>query len=116
MKTILIIILSLNAIILFAPSANWKVRRIEAKEIYLSLHEAYKLIRYHESRNDSTMYNAREDACGDMQTRKVMIREANRISGYEKYSLADRWSSKKSREIFFLVQKHHNRGKKNAFL
>lgn len=61
-----------------------------------------------ESGCDSTAYNASTGAAGDKQLRKIMVREANRILGRDEYSYDDRYSARKSQEIFEVVISHHN--------
>ena len=53
-------------------------------------------------------YNPGEDAVGVLQIRPIMLRHANKIVGFEKFSLDDRWCKDKSIEIFWIVQEHHN--------
>lgn len=81
------------------------------KRIYLDLNEAWNLITFHETRQDSSRFNKKENAAGIAQIRPVMIEEINRLHGYEKYTLDDRWDINKSREIFFYIQKAYNRNK-----
>ena len=59
-----------------------------------------------ESRGDSMAYNAGEDAVGVLQIRPIMMREVNRLLGYNKYTLADRWSKSKSIEMFNVIKNH----------
>jgi hypothetical protein len=59
-----------------------------------------------ESRGDSTAYNKREDAVGVLQIRPIMLREVNRLLGYDKYNLEDRWSKAKSIEMFNVIKNH----------
>ena len=59
-----------------------------------------------ESRGDSMAYNAKEDAVGVLQIRPIMLREVNRLLGYNKYTLNDRWSVDKSKEMFNIVRKY----------
>lgn len=59
-----------------------------------------------ESRGDSMAYNAGEDAVGVLQIRPIMVREVNRLLGYNKYTLADRWSKSKSIEMFNVIKDH----------
>ncbi|MDX1365789.1 MAG: hypothetical protein R3243_16405 [Arenibacter latericius] len=47
-------------------------------------------------------------AVGCLQIWKIMVREANRISGYRRFTYNDRKSKRKSIEMFLLYQKHHN--------
>ena len=57
-----------------------------------------------ESRGDSMAYNAKEDAVGVLQIRPIMLREVNRLLGYNKYTLNDRWNVAKSKEMFNIVK------------
>ena len=59
-----------------------------------------------ESRGDSMAYNEREDAAGVLQIRPIMLREANRLLGYDKYTLNDRWSVYKSIAMFNVIRSH----------
>lgn len=61
-----------------------------------------------ESKGDASAYNAKEDAVGILQIRPIMLRHANKIIGFEKYTLDDRWSKDKSIEIFWTVQEYYN--------
>lgn len=61
-----------------------------------------------ESDGERLAYNAAEDAAGILQIRPVMVKEANRIIGSDRYNLSDRFDPTKSREIFWIVQEHHN--------
>jgi len=57
-----------------------------------------------ESRGDSMAYNSKEEAVGVLQIRPIMVREVNRLSGFNKYTLKDRWSVSKSKEMFNIVR------------
>lgn len=59
-----------------------------------------------ESRGDSMAYNKREDAVGVLQIRPIMVREVNRLLGYDKYKLSDRWNVAKSKEMFNVIKAH----------
>ena len=61
-----------------------------------------------ESKGSKTLYNKKERAAGILQIRPIMIREVNRIVGYKKYKLKDRWDSTKSVQIFKTYQKNFN--------
>ena len=60
----------------------------------------FNAICYVESAGDDRAYNDKEDAVGCAQIRPCMVDEANRIAGFTKYSLEDRWNHDKSYEIF----------------
>ena len=65
-----------------------------------------------ESRDNDSAYNKREDAVGCLQIRPIMLRECNRILELQKiekrYTLEDRWSRKKSVQIFYVVNNYHH--------
>ena len=61
---------------------------------------------YVESRGDTTAHNIREDAVGCLQIRPIMLREVNRLLGFDKYKLADRWSKQKSIDMFEVIKQH----------
>jgi hypothetical protein len=61
---------------------------------------------YVESRGDINAYNAKENAVGCLQIRPIMLREVNRLLGYNKYKLADRWNKVKSIEMFNVIKEH----------
>ena len=63
-------------------------------------------IMYVESRGDSMAYNRGEDAVGVLQIRPIMLREVNRLLGYDRYNLKDRWSKAKSIEMFEIIRQN----------
>lgn len=65
-----------------------------------------KAIMYVESRGNTKAHNISEDAVGCLQIRPIMLREVNRLLGYNKYKLADRWSKAKSIEMFNVIKEH----------
>lgn len=67
-----------------------------------------KAIIFVESSGNNNAYCASEDAVGCMQIRRVMVRDVNRIVGYKKYKLKDRWDRDKSIEIFNIYCSHYN--------
>lgn len=78
-------------------------------EVVRSIPKQDKLIDaiiYVESRGDVNAYNAKEDAVGCLQIRPIMLREVNRLVGYNKYQLKDRWIRSKSIEMFNVIR--HN--------
>ena len=74
----------------------------------MRLYALIEAIVHVESRGDSLAFNRHENAAGALQIRPIMVREANRIVGRNEYSLADRWSVKRSIELFVVVQSHYN--------
>ena len=61
---------------------------------------------YVESRGDIKAHNISEDAVGCLQIRPIMLREVNRLLGYNKYQLSDRWNKVKSIEMFNVIKEH----------
>jgi len=59
---------------------------------------------YVESKGDDLAYNSKENAAGCLQIRPIALREVNRILGYKKYTLNDRWSRAKSIEMFNVIK------------
>lgn len=68
-----------------------------------------KIIEHIESRHNEKARNGKY--VGTLQISPIMVREANRINGYEKYSLSDRNDSLTSANIFKDIMQHKNRGK-----
>lgn len=60
-----------------------------------------------ESGGDSTCVGMDDDV-GILQITPICIKEVNRILGTQKYTLIDRYSPKKSLEIFYIIQAHKN--------
>ena len=67
---------------------------------------------YVESRNNPNAWNKREDACGVLQIRPIMINDVNRILSKKNtpkvYTLNDRWNKTKSIEIFYIIQEYYS--------
>lgn len=61
---------------------------------------------YVESRGNTKAHNIKEDAVGCLQIRPIMLKEVNRLLGYNKYKLADRWSKAKSIEMFNVIKEN----------
>lgn len=60
-----------------------------------------------ESGNDDTLVGTKNDV-GRLQITPVLVKDANRILGYDKYSLDDRKDADKSTEIWNVIQDHYN--------
>lgn len=63
-----------------------------------------------ESGNSPTKIGSKNDV-GILQITPIMVREANRILGKDKYKLSDRTDIDKSVELFNVVQSYHNPNK-----
>lgn len=68
-----------------------------------------KIIEHIESRHNENARNGKY--VGTLQISPTMVREVNRINGYEKYSLSDRNDSLTSANIFKDIMQHHNKEK-----
>lgn len=66
-----------------------------------------------ESRGDDSAYHTGEKAVGCLQIRPIMLKECNRIleliQSSKRYNLIDRWSRRKSIEIFTIINQYHNK-------
>jgi len=78
------------------------VRREERKQAII------EAIIHVESRGNEKTWHPIERAAGCMQIRPIMVREVNRLVGYKKYTLNDRWSREKSVEMFIDYQNKVN--------
>lgn len=61
-----------------------------------------------ESGGDPMARNTATDAVGILQIRPIYVDEVNRIVGEQRYTLADRYSVKKSIEMFQIIQEYYN--------
>ena len=61
---------------------------------------------YVESRGNEKAHNIKEDAVGCLQIRPIMLKEVNRLLGYNKYKLSNRWSKDKSIEMFNVIKEN----------
>lgn len=57
-----------------------------------------------ESRGNTYAHNVGEDAVGVLQIRPIMVKEVNRVLGFDKYTLKDRWDKQKSIEMFNVIR------------
>ena len=68
-----------------------------------------KIIEHIESRHNENARNGKY--VGTLQISPIMVREANRINGYKKYSLSDRNDSLMSANMFKDIMQYHNKEK-----
>ena len=65
-----------------------------------------------ESEGNDSAYSKKEEAVGCLQIRPIMVREVNRILRKQKikkkYTLNDRYSRKKSIEMFYICRDYHH--------
>ena len=66
-----------------------------------------------ESGGNPNAYCKREDACGCLQIRPIMLREVNRILRKQglnrRFSLEDRWNCGLSKEMFYIWKRWHHK-------
>jgi len=110
MKTLIIILFLFCSLRLFAPGLN--IIYLKAPEpitkVY-SMTEKLQAIIYCETSGGLSRYNPGEtESVGLLQIRPVMVREVNRILGYQKYQLSDRLNDRKAVEMFNIFQQKHN--------
>ena len=60
-----------------------------------------------ESKGNKNAKGSHNDG-GILQIRPIYVRECNRLLGFEKYTLDDRFDSLKSIEMFTIIQNHYN--------
>lgn len=60
-----------------------------------------------ESKGDEKAVGKKDDV-GVLQITPILLKDCNRILGYEKYRLNDRYDREKSIEMFNLIQDHYN--------
>ena len=73
----------------------------------LDLDALFEALAYVESRGYSGAFNAKEDAAGLLQIRPIMVRDVNRIVGHDRWTLDDRWSAARSREMLATYLGHY---------
>lgn len=92
-------------IILFITNSSIKGQTTEKQTDWSNVISA---IAYTESRYNPNAVSKTGNHVGYLQISKIMIRDCNRIVGYNKYTYQDRYSIEKSVEIFHLIQKYYN--------
>ena len=61
-----------------------------------------------ESSNNPKAVNKKSGATGIIQLKPIMVRECNRLLGFNKYKLSDRTNKEKSIEMFHVIMQHKN--------
>ena len=65
-----------------------------------------------ESSGNPKAFNKKEDACGCLQIRPIMLREVNRIlkkqDSKQRFTKEDRWDCEKSKEMFYIWARYHH--------
>lgn len=65
-------------------------------------------IAYVESKHETDIVSSDGRHVGYLQISKELVRDCNKILGYNKYNYRDRYSKQKSIEMFHIIQKHYN--------
>ena len=66
---------------------------------------------WRESGGDNKAVNRKTNAVGCLQITPIYLRQCNKIAGHKKYKPSDRYSRRKSIEMFNIYQKHFNPNK-----
>ena len=65
-----------------------------------------------ESAGNERAFNKKENACGCLQIRPIMVREVNRIlrkqKSEQRFTKEDRWDCGKSKEMFYIWARYHH--------
>lgn len=102
----------LTLLLLFLILLNIEAKNLFPKAKYTFIpNETIEIlaIMKRESNFDRKALNLKENAVGVLQIRPIMIREVNNIQDSIKYKLSDRYSIKKSIEIYRIYQSKHNK-------
>ena len=110
MKTLIIILFLFCTLRVLAPGFGTIYISMSepVKRVYTQTEKLQAII-WVETSGGNSRYNPGEtESVGLLQIRPIMIKEVNRILGYNKYQLSDRLSDKKSIEIFTIYQQKFN--------
>jgi len=70
-----------------------------------------------ESAGNPKAFNKKENACGCLQIRPIMLREVNRIlrkqNNDKRFTKEDRWDCGLSQEMFYIWRNHHHENSSN---
>jgi len=73
-----------------------------------------------ESSGNPKAFNKKENACGCLQIRPIMLREVNQIlrkQGLEeRFTKEDRWDCGKSKEMFYIWRSFHHKNSSNEII
>jgi hypothetical protein len=83
---------------------EWKEKEQKQREFIERQNLTILIISKIESSFNPFAYNQSEEAVGLLQIRPIMVREVNRLLGFDVYSLSDRYSIDKSIEMFISYQ------------
>lgn len=86
-----------------------EVVRVEKEQVHWD--KLIEAIIWRESKGNDKAVNHKTNAVGCIQITPIYLKQCNKIAGHNKYKLSDRYSRKKSIEMFNLYQKHFNPNK-----
>lgn len=86
-----------------------EVVRIEKEKV--NWDKLIEAIIWKESRGNDKAINNKTNAAGCMQITPIYLKQCNKILGQNKYKLSDRYSRRKSIEMFNVYQGHFNPNK-----
>lgn len=86
-----------------------EVVRVEKERV--NWDKLIEAIIWRESNGNNKVVNRKTNAVGCLQITPIYLKQCNRIVGYEKYKLSDRYSRVKSIEMFNLYQDYFNSNK-----
>ena len=73
-----------------------------------------------ESSGNPKAFNKKENACGCLQIRPIMLREVNRIlrkqNDDKRFTKEDRWSCGLSQEMFYIWRNYHHKDSSNEVI
>jgi len=73
-----------------------------------------------ESNGSSEAFNEKENACGCLQIRPIMVREVNRIlrkqKSEQRFTKEDRWDCGKSQEMFYIWLNFHHKNSSDEMI
>jgi len=99
------IIASIAVILGFVPDCDGAVRTEH------NLDDLLRAIATVESNNDPNAFNAKEDAAGLYQIRPIYLADVNRLLGYPRYKLADRYDPVLAKEMVVIYLRHYGKNK-----
>jgi hypothetical protein len=90
-----------------------QAKPVVKQETHIRTEELIQAMIQVESGGNDSAFCARENAAGCLQIRPIMVKEVNRIlkrtGSNIVYTLADRWSRKKSLEMFYVWRNYHHK-------
>ena len=99
-----------NSPLLTANKLSLPFSRIKEMNMFFIVADMFNKVSQIESSSNPKAHNLKEDAVGIIQIRPIMVREVNRLVGFEKYKLEDRWDVNKSFDMFYDFQIRRNKG------